>query len=367
MYVPGMPLPQPSAERAPTFEGGKGRGEKGPSGLILPDESSNFEVESGEGPVNEAGVPETHVVQRGDTLWDLSARYYKNAYGWPKLWSYNAQITNPHWIYPGDLIRLVPPGGPVAAAPAPAPAPPTETPQRIGGPPRGRTGFTLRQTGFVEEHELRVAGRIVGSKEEKQMLGTLDEAYVEFPTENRPKVGDRFTIYKPTRTVKHPLTGERLGEMVEIFADGEVRAVTDGGIARVAIVDAVNPVWRGHLVGPLRRQFKAVPPRPAQSGLAGVVVATLRPEKLIGTEEIVFVDRGRKDGVVEGNRFWVTRRGDGYQTVLSYGPVDDPRFPREEIAEVLIVDIGDRVSTGFVTHAVKEPEIGDRVETRRGR
>jgi hypothetical protein len=361
IYVPGMPLPtQPSGERAPAVEGGsKG---KGPGGVILPDDSSNFEVEAAEGAVNEAGVPETHVVQRGDTLWDLSARYYKNAYGWPKLWSYNPQITNPHWIYPGDLIRLQPPEGAVAAAPPP---PPTPAGPRISAPPR-RTGFTLRQTGFVEEHELAESGRIVGSKEEKEMLGTLDEAYVEFHTGKAPRVGERFTIYKPTQTVKHPLTGKRLGEMVEIFGEGEVRSVTDGGIARVAIVDAINPIWRGYLVGPLRRQFKVVPPRAGAADLAAVVVAVLRPQKLIGTDQVVFVDRGKRDGVELGNRFIVTRRGDGYQPVLKYGPVDDPRFPREDIAEVLIVDVGERVSTGLVTHAVKETEIGDRAEARRG-
>src|SRR4029079_15071594 len=47
-------------------------------------------------------VPGVHTVKRGDTLWDLSGHYYGNTWGWPKVWSYNPQISNPHWIYPGD-------------------------------------------------------------------------------------------------------------------------------------------------------------------------------------------------------------------------------------------------------------------------
>ena len=117
--------------------------------------------------------------------------------------------------------------------------------------------------------------------------------------------------------------------MVEIFGEGEVRAVTDGKIARVAIVDAVNPIERGFLVGPLKRQFKIVQPVTNKSDLQGLVVATLHPRELIGAENIVFVDRGKEDGVEIGNRFIVTRRGDGYQPILASGPMDDRRFPRE--------------------------------------
>jgi nucleoid-associated protein YgaU len=51
-------------------------------------------------------VPDTHTVRRGDTLWGLCDFYFQNPYQWPRLWSYNPQIKNPHWIYPGDAVRL---------------------------------------------------------------------------------------------------------------------------------------------------------------------------------------------------------------------------------------------------------------------
>src|SRR5262249_23059699 len=51
-------------------------------------------------------TPEAHTVRRGDTLWEISGRYYQNPYSWPRLWGYNPQIQNPHWIYPGDHVRL---------------------------------------------------------------------------------------------------------------------------------------------------------------------------------------------------------------------------------------------------------------------
>src|SRR5215203_5118971 len=57
-------------------------------------------------------VPAIHVVRKGDTLWDLCDSYYANPWGWPKVWSYNPQIVNPHWIYPGDQLRMRDPNDP---------------------------------------------------------------------------------------------------------------------------------------------------------------------------------------------------------------------------------------------------------------
>ncbi|MBC7174262.1 MAG: LysM peptidoglycan-binding domain-containing protein, partial [Polyangiaceae bacterium] len=42
-------------------------------------------------------VPDAHTVRRGDTLWDITGFYYGNPWEWPRVWSYNPEITNPHW------------------------------------------------------------------------------------------------------------------------------------------------------------------------------------------------------------------------------------------------------------------------------
>ncbi|HEY3234934.1 MAG TPA: LysM peptidoglycan-binding domain-containing protein, partial [Polyangiaceae bacterium] len=74
------------------------QGDKGATGVV------SSRLQKGE---RATAVPEVHIVNRGDTLWDLSARYYQNPYYWPKVWSYNPQLQNPHWIYPGDQLRML--------------------------------------------------------------------------------------------------------------------------------------------------------------------------------------------------------------------------------------------------------------------
>ena len=53
------------------------------------------------------GVPERYVVQKGDTLWDISRLYLEDPWRWSDIWYINPQIANPHLIYPGDVLGFV--------------------------------------------------------------------------------------------------------------------------------------------------------------------------------------------------------------------------------------------------------------------
>ncbi|MEK6606979.1 MAG: LysM domain-containing protein, partial [Myxococcota bacterium] len=295
-------------------------------------------------------LPQAHEVKKGDTLWDICATIFGSAWEWPRIWSYNPQITNPHWIYPGDRLSLMPPAGappvgdePTAAAGA-APTAPLATGEtgieRVGRRLQSDLLF-LRQTAFVEESELRQAGTIAGAKEIKQLLVAPDEVYVSFDGGAAIRPGDRYAVYRPVERVKAASKGRYLGWLVEIVATLEVREIVSKGPVRAALIDTTSPAERGMRVGPLRRQLHETAPRRNDKELQGMIATSLPRTVMIGSDAIVVIDRGEKDGVQAGNRFFVVRSGENLDEPL---PENPSAFPREVIAEILVLEPHKRTS-----------------------
>lgn len=142
-------------------------------------------IDIGKRPAAPEEVPEYHQVQPGDTLFDISGMYYRDPYQWPKVWSFNPQITNPHWIYPGDIVFLEAP-----SVPGEEPAEEAASLTKLNA----ASGRVFPLTGFYTGKELETFGKIKYARVDRRMLHPLDEVYLELDDVENVQIGDQFAL-----------------------------------------------------------------------------------------------------------------------------------------------------------------------------
>jgi len=148
--------------------------------------------------------PDTYVVQKGDTLWDISAVFLKSPWLWPEIWHANPQIENPHLIYPGDQINLIYLDGKpkltvnrshptVKIGPSVRTIDHDDAIQTI--PLKDIEPF-LKELRILNQEDVDLAPYIVASEEDRNVSATGNHVYVR--NLKNARQGDRFAIVRPT-------------------------------------------------------------------------------------------------------------------------------------------------------------------------
>ena len=321
-----------------------------------------------------------YIVVRGDTLWDIAARYLKSPYLWPQIWDQNKYVTDAHWIYPGrphpaaedDHGRR--PGGPASRR------------GRSRGPRRrrlaralsvksgdGRAGAAAALGPVTEEMALQCAQYVVSDKEDESLyllgselggdkngLAERDIVYLNKGSNAGVKPGDLYTLHHVAYTVKHPVSGKKLGTKVEttgwvkvlLVQEDTACAVVEQACADIHAGDYLKSFEKVNVPMVVRRA-PAECCEPANGKIARHVVDLQDDATIAGEGQFVTIDAGTDDGVAPGNVFSVFRS--------VYPSVPTPRAP---LGEATVVSVRDRTATAKVTYSKYEIMVGDEVELR---
>ena len=158
--------------------------------------------------------PERYTVVKGDTLWDISARFLNNPWYWPEIWHVNPQVANPHLIYPGDRLALVYIDGKpritkVASNDVVKLSPkvrsePIDTP--IPAIPLDAIGSFLTDTRIVSPEEINGAPYVLEGEDGRIITGAGDKLYAR-----GEKPADKVGVFRRSKEFRDPDTGEFLG------------------------------------------------------------------------------------------------------------------------------------------------------------
>ncbi|MCB9743873.1 MAG: LysM peptidoglycan-binding domain-containing protein [Alphaproteobacteria bacterium] len=317
-----------------------------------------------------SSAPEQYVIQPGDTLWDISRAFLGDPYFWPQLWSINDYITNPHWIYPGNVILfqpgslLEPPdmsiqgsggGGYIAEsltfeAIAPECGPDVRFTQEVN------TARYIAPGLIAEEDELEIWGELFASKSGMVALAEGDKVYLDLEDPELVQCGDVLSVFRKREAVRHPEARKvQYGDLYEVVAELVVVHHEDETVT-AQVRTSYEEIRRGDLVGPNFPVHAELPVSAPRGDLDGTVIARLNADEahLASVGETVFIDRGRADGLRVGNSFFVIQRRDP----VLYGREDNERIPAQVVGRVVVVRVSENSSTAVVVDSSAAIDVG---------
>ncbi|MBI5660246.1 MAG: LysM peptidoglycan-binding domain-containing protein [Nitrosomonadales bacterium] len=267
-------------------------------------------------------APDRHIVVKGDTLWDISGKFFNDPWKWPQIWGLNKDtIKDPHWIYPGDVILLDratgtlrigaggdadPSGSGTVVKLSPRIHSQESRHGAIPGIPVADIEPFLSRAMVVEKDALSGAPTLVGTYERRVILGNNDIAYVKGLTEGE---GTQWQIYRAGKALLDPDTREVLGHEVIYLGEANVEKLAD--ISTIRITKSIQEITKGdRLVQASGDLLSNYVPHAPQSEIAARVISIYGGVSQGGQNTVITLNKGRRDGLENGHVLALTRKGE---------------------------------------------------------
>jgi len=323
--------------------------------------------------------PETYIVQKGDTLWDISSRFLRDPWYWPEIWYKNPQIKNPHLIYPGDELAIVYIGGQ----------------KRVQLVRRGKTGAAmenglkvvklspriraqsidasipsipiesirqlLRKPLVIDEQALAEAAYVLDSRN-NHLVNSLDDVlYVRKLDTSRGN--GRYQIFRPNKPLIDTRTGEQLG--YEALYVAEAKLERKGDPASLRVTSSAREILRDDRVLPidntnLQQDFF---PRVPKTLVSGNIISLLDGISQLGQYNTVAINLGKRDGLTTGNILAVEQPG---KVVIDHNEEQSNfkvKLPDERVGLIMIVRAYEKMSFALIMEAAEPIRLDERVYT----
>ena len=328
-------------------------------------------------------VPEVYIVKEGDTLWDITEKFFGDPFTWPEIWKKNLFIEDPHWIYPGQEITLklllekvaepeLPPEKPlkqpeplfIETAPrtivsetvierdtaAPVPEEDQDVISVLRNPQPTyrkesyiRTGFISKRSGIPREKIIKIDGEI-------SVATRNDFVYVDIRKNGDVKKGDILAVLTVGDRVKHPDTDEDLGFVVRIKGILEVLSIGADQM-RCMVTESFDPIVEDDIVMPIRLtsapEFDAWV-RPKEI-IKGTILAINESLISIHINDTLYIDKGSNNGVRPGDRFMVYSRDDDLNDTGHRNPLGEIQAVNVMAGETAVIVVslkGEKINIG---------------------
>jgi hypothetical protein len=316
-----------------------------------------------------------YTVQKKDTLWDISEKFFDSAWEWPNLWSENKKILNPHLIYPGQRLRLFRKRdtlefeqvqetldlGKVQKADIDFKY--LERKIELRKPKKKPDYFyypEIDKIGFIKEINSKRLHRgiIIKAKDDKTLLGTDDIIYLA-QIGNIPFIpGDEYTAYKILYPKNYTKYSSNIG--IQYYKTGIIKIIEkseDNNIYMAKIIQTYREIEINNYVMPYKPKSKEIPLTKSKTGLEGLIVVAEEYGSIIGTDFIAFIDKGKND-VKPGQYYSIY-----YQDKKILNPQDGKYYQLApvDLGSLIVLHTEQKYSTVLITETRKSISPGEKI------
>ena len=334
------------------------------------------------------GAPKKYVVKKGDTLWDISTIFLDQPWLWPKLWRLNPEITNPHLIYPGDVLKLIydEQGKPMLVIEEPiivVKEKPTykwlprvrqqakEKPLNIL--PLEVIAPYIRYENILIQKQIDTLPYIIGNDEGQKSSIDNFNVYVNANL----VIAKTYGIYHKGDEIIDPETEMSLGYFAVLVGTAQTVRIGDMANKKPATLfvnSATREIRAGSFVVPVH-EGQLLPSyfamRSADQNLRGAIIKSLSELREFGQLEVVMINRGREHQVQLGDVMAIqrkspsvvdTKEGPKYESEVSrWFRIGDPDYelPEEKIGRMMVFKLYNKASMALILTTSKPVRLKD--------
>ena len=331
------------------------------------------------------GHPDTYVVKKGDTLWDISGTFLEKPWQWPQIWDINPQVEDPHWIYPGDVLKLIWVEAPITTSPINKASESEKTPKLVIAErapvkvtaqgklePRVRTdaisaaipaiplekisAFLTKSRVVNSTDVLNNAPYVIAGDNKHIISGAGDKLFARGDFKPEDTV---FGIFRPGKTYTDPVTGEFLGLQAKEIGGGRIIDLNKD-VATLTI-NGTNEEIRINdrlLTSEQKKVVATFHPKAPSKEMKGQIIDVEGGVSQVGNMSIVALNLGDRDGLEVGDVLAVLQNGEVVKDRIKNEFV---QLPDVRAGLMIVFRSFKKMSYALVVTATRPLKVGDRV------
>jgi hypothetical protein len=311
-------------------------------------------------------VPETYIVKKGDTLWGISGMYLQKPWYWPQLWDANPQIDNPHLIFPGDELYLVwIDGQPKLRLRRGRDVKLTPT-MRVSSLdlaipviPLDEIGPWLEWSRIVAEGELADAPYVLAG-EQRHLLSVPGDSI--YGRGNFPEGERIFGIFRSGEAYYDPISNELLGYQAQDIGNAKVLSSSAEEVVELEITRITEEVRITDRLLPMQDRILDAtfhPRAPDGEVSDAFMIAVPGGVTQIGTNDVVVINKGKRDGLEAGSVLAVYQTG---ELILDQVQNDSVQLPDVRAGLAMVFEAYEKASYAIILKSDKPLKVGDKVK-----